>query len=319
MPLSFRLAAAVCIVALFSCFAQGGTTRSDVGDSQYLALATLPEYQSVGRIDGTNPSSGFIASGTLIAPDWVLTAAHVVDDAKSMTFSIDGSRYSASSWTPYPTWIGDAFAGNDIGLVHLSSAVKGVQPAIRYAGSSELNSVGTALGYGMTGNGLTGSKNLDGNKRAVQNVVDDLFTPSLMLSDFDSPLGSSLNSMGGSQPLPLEGMIAPGDSGGGMFIDVGSNTYLAGVNSFVGSYKGKPNSGYGNIAGETRVSAFNEWIDSVIGADSSLAFAASDSSPCCMADDSSPVPEPSTLLMLIATGPGLILVLRKATKQSRSV
>ena len=37
---------------------------------------------------------------------------------------------------------------------------------------------------------------------------------------------------GETPPLPLEGCVAPGDSGGGVFITIDSQDYLAGVISF---------------------------------------------------------------------------------------
>src|SRR5208283_4095111 len=66
---------------------------------------------------------------------------------------------------------------------------------------------------------------------------------------------------GCSHSLPLEGLIAPGDSGGGLFITTSTGTYLAGVNSFVGSDSNLPNSMYGNFSGHTRVSAYSDWIE----------------------------------------------------------
>ena len=62
----------------------------------------------------------------------------------------------------------------------------------------------------------------------------------------------------------MEGLIAPGDSGGGLFITTSTGTYLAGINSFVGSDFGLPHAVYGNFSGHTRVSAFSDWIEARI-------------------------------------------------------
>ena len=281
------------------------TIRADRSDSSYTSLAASSLYASVGRFDGATSTSGFIASGTLIAPDWVLTAGHVVDQATSLNFTIGGATYSGTTWTANPGWTGDLLAGYDIGLVHLNSAVANVDPATRYTGSAEQYQVGTAVGYGMTGTGLTGSKKLDGKKRAAQNAIDTLQNSRLFLSDFDNPRTSRDNAMGLSQPLNLEGLIAPGDSGGGVFITTKDGTFLAGVNSFAGAWDRKVDSDYGDISGHIRVSAFNSWIDSVIGGNqamvggSGLTFGAA--RPL-----SETVPEPSTIVLLLMAAAALL-------------
>ena len=140
--------------------ASAGTVRDDRSDSQYQALGAADGYLGVGRFQGTTASGNFSASGTLIAPDWVLTAGHVVDAAKSLIFTLGGTRYSATNWVANPQWHGDLMAGYDIALVHLNSPVTGVQPAVRYTGAAEVGLVGTAVGFGMTGTGATGTDHL---------------------------------------------------------------------------------------------------------------------------------------------------------------
>ena len=111
-----------------------------------------------------------------------------------------------------------------------------------------------------------------------------------------------LVSLGRDRALPLEGLIAPGDSGGGLFITTPTGTYLAGVNSFVGSDFGAPRSVYGNFSGHTRVSAFSNWIEASIHGREPL--------PASSADDNSkepdvtiyPAPEPGLLVLLLAAG-----------------
>jgi hypothetical protein len=295
-------------VGLIPGAALAGTIRDDRSDSQYLDLGASADYLGVGRFQGSTGSSGFSASGTLIAPDWVLTAGHVVDSAKSLTFSLNGTTYNATNWIANPQWKGDLMSGYDIGLVHLSSPVTNIKPATRYTGTSELGLVGTAVGYGMTGTGLTGSTTFDGLKRAEQNTIDKMQNPRLFLSDFDSPRTSNTNRTGSSKPLDLEGMIAPGDSGGGVFVSVGGKSFLAGVNSFAGAYDGKVDSSYGDISGHIRVSAFNSWIDSVLGLSrTSTSVAAT----AVSRSEAAPVPEPGSLVLLLAGGLGLLLAAKR--------
>jgi Trypsin len=263
---------------------RGSTIRDDEPDSSYLALAASPEYAAVGSYTSNGPYSG---SGVLIAPDWVLLAAHELFLASSGTFTINGASYTSTQLIANPNWsYGNNINGYDFGLVHLSSPVSGVTPATLYTGSSEFGQVGTYVGFGLTGTGLTGYQTSLGiQERAFQNVIDgDFGNPSLLLgSDFDNPNTPTNNVWGDATPLTLEGCVSPGDSGGGMFITEGGQTYLAGVISFVAvKGSGNANSVYGDLSGAGRVSALVPWILSTI-------------------------PEPSAATLL--AGAGLILLL----------
>src|SRR5688572_22997013 len=143
-------------ICLILCAVQthAGTVRDDRSDSLYQSLAAATAYAPVGQFLGSSAAGGFAASGTLIAPNWVLTAAHVVDQASALTFNIAGNSYVASQWAYHSNWSGDLAAGYDIALVKLSSAPINLTPALRYTGSDELGRVGTSVGYGKTGTGL---------------------------------------------------------------------------------------------------------------------------------------------------------------------
>lgn len=252
----------------------GVTIRDDQPDSGYLNLASQPEYSSVGLFVN---DWGYTGSATLIAPDWILTAGHNLAAASSGTFTVNGTSYGSSQFIYHPNFqYGNWFAGYDVALVQLATPVLDVSPAALYTGSGEIGEVGTFVGYGFTGTGLTGYSVLDNLKRAFQNVIDGNFgNPSLVLgADFDNPHTTADNGFGSPVPLTLEGCVANGDSGGGVFITFGQQTYLAGVISFVANADGTPNADYGDASGFGRVSTLTPWILSVVPEPSSFTLLA---------------------------------------------
>jgi len=250
------------------------TIRDDTPDASYLALAAQPDYAPVGTFVASSGNTSTSSSATLIAPDWILTSAHSLFGYSSGTFTINGVSYDSTQFLINPNWnaseLNNAFPGNDFGLVHLSSIVSGITPAQLYSGTADLaldgTLTGTFVGYGSTGTGLNGFTTLDNQKRAFQNIIDGNFgNPTKVLGvDFDNPHNPADSGFGSQTPLTLEGCVAPGDSGGGVFITVGSQTYLEGVISFNANADGTQNSDYGDASGFGRVSTYLPWIVSSI-------------------------------------------------------
>ena len=214
-----RLRCVLVLLALGSSVgpALAGTIRHDVNDQSYLDLAMLSEYSSVGRLDflqgGTQQG---MASGVLVAQNWVLTSASRLQafaGSDAITFTIGGNQYAAAEWYQHPYYSQNPIY--DLAVVRLSSPVPGTQAAVRYGGAKEKDAVGTILGYGSTGTGLSGSvTGTEGSLRAGQNVIDRgqvLFgrpdyplLSSPLWFDFDDPGDADgLNPMGGAAPLGL--------------------------------------------------------------------------------------------------------------------
>jgi len=258
--IKFRFLAAAEILALtvFPAIGWGATIRDDMPDSDYVALGNEAAFAAVGTFVN---SWGYTGCGILIAPDWVLTAAHLFTAASSGTFTLDGTSYSSAQLITDPSWDGNASDGSDFGLVHLSSSLTAIPPPLLYTGTSLLGQSCTFVGYGFTGTGLTGWKTLDGQKRGFQDVVD-VNNPNF--GNVASVFGATFDSPTSGNALPLEGCVAPGDSGGGVFAADGSQYYLAGVISYVASTNGNANSSYGNISGFDPLSAAMPWITNTV-------------------------------------------------------
>ena len=278
---SVLLITVIVVIASASGRARAGTIRHDRDPQLYLNLGAAPEYASVGRFDLTKWEPGFSASGTLIDDNWVLTAAHALDGTTNAQFSVGGRTYGVSKWITHPKWDGALRRGYDLALVKLDGTVTDVAAARLYTGRGERNAVATFVGFGRTGDGLSGHTDYDALKRAGQNTIDGTLGPEqwpadptfrnklsknarTFVVDFDNPSNPSDSPTGSSNPVDLEYLISLGDSGGGAFINSRKGPLLAGVHSFAEVPDAIDDSDYGDITGHVRVSAHAKWIRKTI-------------------------------------------------------
>jgi secreted trypsin-like serine protease len=336
--LSAGFALATCLG--LSAIAQAGTIRHDTNDALYQSAGS--QFQNVGALQVVTTGGTFGCSATLLAPgDWVLTAGHCTDGATAggTTFSLgdtigtSGGSFFVAATTfdvaeivPHNKWDGSLSKGYDIALMRLvqnATDASGVAGANIYTGTGEVGSVGTPVGFGVTGNGITGTTFLTGDKRAGNNTIDGFFrtpgkTPRVFGMDFDNPNGST-NVFGSSASRNLELLIAFGDSGGPVFI----GSEVAGVNSFIVDYNSDGlYANYEDYSGHTRVSAFADWIDGVLagqgGSDDDsggggppsgrgggrFSFASAIATPLS-------IPEPSSLVLLLV---GAVMTLARSRR-----
>jgi len=290
----FRIALTMCLLGICGTapsLLRAGMILDGVSDSLYTAHGA--QFAAVGKVGG--------ASGVLIAPNWVLTAGHVVP----ANFTVGGNTYAMAESIKHPQFLAngnDINYGFDIALIRLAANVVGIAPIPIYQGTNELGATISMVGYGATGVGSTGVTANPGTLRGGTNTMEEFYSfddgPSgqvgaanaVLLTDFDAPTSfdatGKFNTLGTSATTSLEYQLASGDSGGGAFIQEGGQWYVAGIHSFVDSQRnwtGKPGDssllfGYGAVSGMTRVSSFQNFIQTHTGVPEPSSMAL-----CCLA------------------------------------
>ena len=238
--------------------ADASTIRHDRTHTEYRDLAAL--FPAVGTATGSH-----YCSGTLIAPDVFLTAAHCPSPT---TVRVGGGSYAVAERIVHPDYTGSVLGGFDFQILKLAAPVLNVTPAPLYTGRDEVGSRVVSVGFGGGGTGLTGATSGVGTKRAFTNIVDvtgSIYGNSnseVLLMDFDQPGDTSVSRWGSTIPTDLEGQVAGGDSGGGLFIEIDDVFHLAGVTSFSMDFPGEDGiaGNYGDQSGYSRVSGSLDFI-----------------------------------------------------------
>jgi hypothetical protein len=212
------------------------------------------------------PGPGGNGLGTLIAPRWVLTAAHVAENfapghrrnrSTGRHFvTIMGKNYQVNRVVLHPDYRRMPSRAADIALVELGEPVSNHRYVELYRTQDEKGQRVVFVGSGYFGTGLTGPIRSDRMLRAATNRVASV-DDRILYFRFDPP--------DSEDATELEGINGPGDSGSGALIERNGRLYIAGVSCCqdFDSTEGL----YGVTEIYPRVSYYAEWIDAVISGD----------------------------------------------------
>ena len=283
------------LLSLTAIIAEASTILHTVDPQLYRDEAAL--YPMVGKVNG----SGSNGSGVMLSDRWVLTAGHISQSKANGGgfFNVGGVDYAIASTILHPGYSTSGPAiSNDIALLYLSAPVAGFSGAEMFRFDQPASILGreaTYVGHGFPGTGETGAQlQFPIELRAFTNLIEfygDQYglTTTSFVSDFDNPTGTSNRQDSNPNATRLEGAVAPGDSGGGVFVTVGGVRYLIGINSYSGAVsQATSNSQYGGLSGAVDLQQFHSWIFANTGI--------------------SAVPEPSALLLC---GLGSLLAFRR--------
>lgn len=263
-----RLAALLLLLA--SSGAGAVVIRDDVPDLQHrMAASELPALADM-------PGEGH---GVLIAPQWVITAAHAVSWQHGMDVVVVGgtpravrnvvihpgyrqppqqmidTALKSGDWEAF---FGFIASSDDVALIELAEPALDVAPVRIYNGST-LGKVVRIMGRGATGKGSEGHP-LHAPRRTDLRHGFNKITVSegrWIGYRFDEPRNA----------LPLEASIGSGDSGGPMLIAVGDEWQVAGITAWkravVTGTELHPGR-YGETSYGVRLGNYADWIERTI-------------------------------------------------------
>jgi secreted trypsin-like serine protease len=221
--------------------------RHDVPDENY--SATVEDFPSLATLYSIG------VHGTLIDPQWVVTAGHAV-------FCMEpGDKIKVGNqWAEIERRY--AHAGyvldeeNDIALLKLKEPIKAIKPAKLYRKSDEETQKIWFIGSGGTGSGSVGQtisyEENKGKLRKAQNTI---------VGTSEREIFFTFNE--GNDALPLEGVSGNADSGGPAYKRINDDYYLYGISSRSDSFF-KDVGEYGVKEVYTRVSYHANWIDKIV-------------------------------------------------------
>jgi len=262
------------LMAALACPAQAVVIRHDVDDAKHRIAPT--EFPALVDM----PGSGH---GTLVAAQWVLTAAHTIQPGQVLTqVMINGKPRAVEKVVVHPGYrtlpqnlidqamaTGEAVlilavlgASDDIALIKLEKPVRDVEPVRLYTGHEEFGQIVRFLGKGATGIGTTGYNPAAPQRTELRQGFNRVTSAHdrWFCYQFDA----------GPSALPLEAVGGNGDSGGPALIEDNGTWLLAGMMSWKlveGDVRTAQQGRYGQTNCNVRLSHYRVWIEAQIGAD----------------------------------------------------
>lgn len=265
--------------------AEGGSDENwAAGFSAHDALAAQPQFRAMVALTQDEREWG-VASGVWIGNGggsaYILTAGHVVTDgtrpSQITVRTTGGAVLRCVEYFVHPGWNNqiNTRGGMDMAILRLDGPIADAGPApALYAGRNERGRRAVIAGYGThgvapMGHGMRFGPEHGERMTAAENVID-VVQPVMIggqlgdwgnsiTIDLDQPNGPGKNRTGDLEPVSrLEGILAPGDSGGSLWVNFDGRWRLVGVNS-----SGDPGASYQDVSNFARITTQKQWIRSI--------------------------------------------------------
>lgn len=261
---SFARFAASLLVVLLSAPVSAVVIRHDVQDAKYHAdIAAIPALADM-------PGEGH---GVLIAPRWVVTAAHAITwqhqpigeivllgKPRAVKRVVIHAGYKPMPHVPASGDIAPFMeflaSRDDIALIELAEPVTDVEPLPLYQKTDEAGKIVTFYGKGATGDGTRGVQPHASHRTRLRQGVNQISAAAGKWIEFSFDNGTAA--------LPMEAYTGGGDSGGPLLIDSNGRRWLAGLASHSiceGDIAACKPGVYGSRSRQVRISAYADWIE----------------------------------------------------------